>query len=286
MEFAEGLGYALSGAAWARPPARAPAGSTGRELKPSIEGTRATNVGCDPAAAPRRRFSPMRVSLYCSGVIDGSSRPPRRTQEQRREATRTALLDATIESLAEVGYTGMTTRAVAARAGVTHGAQQHHYGTKLALADAALKRFAESLATDGPAARQAKTLDEDPARSEWERCGELLDAIWALYSQPIIGTIAEMLALSRTDADIRERMAENSTVAHLITRTTGAMALPVLGRIEGFGEWILTAVTAMRGLQMLEPLRLDGDAALTWTSMRRDLIAALRVRADEAGVTV
>lgn len=218
-------------------------------------------------------------------MSERSARPARRTQEERREATRTALLDATIESLAEVGYTATTTRAVAARAGVTHGAQQHHYGTKLALVDAALKRFAQTLANDGPAVH-LMAVAGDTSKSEWDRCGELLDALWELHKQPLVGTISEMLALSRTDTEIRERMVENSTIAHLLARASTAQALPVLGAVEGFGDWILTVLAAIRGLMMTVPLNLPGEAALPWTSMRDDLLAALHAKAAAQGVTV
>ncbi|ADG78867.1 Transcriptional regulator, TetR family OS=Tsukamurella paurometabola (strain ATCC 8368 / DSM/ CCUG 35730 / CIP 100753 / JCM 10117 / KCTC 9821 / NBRC 16120/ NCIMB 702349 / NCTC 13040) OX=521096 GN=Tpau_2258 PE=4 SV=1 [Tsukamurella paurometabola] len=218
-------------------------------------------------------------------MSDGSARPPRRTQEQRRETTRTALLDATIESLAEVGYTGTTTRAVAARAGLTHGAQQHHYGTKLALVDAALKRFAQTLAESGPAVQMGRP--ESTSVSEWDRCVELLDSLWEMHRrQPVVGVISEMLALSRTDPEIRERMAENSTIAHLIARSSTATALPGLARVDGFGEWVLTVLAAMRGLLMLQPLGLQGEAGQTWDSMRDDLLAALRSKAAAQGVVV
>src|ERR1019366_1193637 len=47
---------------------------------------------------------------------------PRRTQQERRDETRAKLLDATIESLVEVGYSATTTRLLAERAGVSSGA--------------------------------------------------------------------------------------------------------------------------------------------------------------------
>jgi AcrR family transcriptional regulator len=51
----------------------------------------------------------------------------RRTQAERRESTRTALLDAAVECLIDEGYAAVTTRGVAERAGVSQGAQQHHF---------------------------------------------------------------------------------------------------------------------------------------------------------------
>jgi AcrR family transcriptional regulator len=58
----------------------------------------------------------------------------RRTQEERRAATRGALLDATIDCLVEYGYHGVTTSRVAERAGVSRGAQVHYFPTKTDLA--------------------------------------------------------------------------------------------------------------------------------------------------------
>lgn len=52
--------------------------------------------------------------------------PPRlrRTQEERSQETRARLLDATIESLIDVGYAGTTTTAVCERAGLSRGADR------------------------------------------------------------------------------------------------------------------------------------------------------------------
>src|SRR5580700_10650527 len=54
----------------------------------------------------------------------------RRTQGERSAAMRERLLDAAIDCLYELGYSGTTTIEVAARAGVSRGAQLHHFPTK------------------------------------------------------------------------------------------------------------------------------------------------------------
>lgn len=56
----------------------------------------------------------------------------------RAEQTRTRLLDATAEVVRESGYAKATTRAIAARAGVTEGAIYRHFPNKAALFFAAL----------------------------------------------------------------------------------------------------------------------------------------------------
>ncbi len=65
---------------------------------------------------------------------------PRRTQAQRREQTRRALLDAAAQSLARDGYSNLLLERVAADAGYTRGAVYHLFADKNALALAAIER--------------------------------------------------------------------------------------------------------------------------------------------------
>lgn len=69
----------------------------------------------------------------------------REPQQERSRATRESLLDATIESLAEVGWHGTTVVAVAARAGVSRGAAQHHFSSRDDLVREAVERVADGL---------------------------------------------------------------------------------------------------------------------------------------------
>ncbi|MBF6133339.1 TetR family transcriptional regulator [Nocardia otitidiscaviarum] len=58
-----------------------------------------------------------------------SSLPPNKHQEKSLR-TRALLLDAAIDSLAEVGYGSASIADITARAGVTRGAQLHHFHTR------------------------------------------------------------------------------------------------------------------------------------------------------------
>ena len=66
---------------------------------------------------------------------------PRRTQEERRAATRTALLDATIDCLGEFGYAGTSISTIIRKAGVSRGALLHHYPSKHELIAHAIVHF-------------------------------------------------------------------------------------------------------------------------------------------------
>ncbi len=65
-----------------------------------------------------------------------------RRQEERSTATRQALLDATVACLADLGYAATTSAAVAERAGLSRGAQLHHFGTRDQLVVAAVEHLA------------------------------------------------------------------------------------------------------------------------------------------------
>ena len=50
-----------------------------------------------------------------------------RTQAERRHATQAKVLEAAIDALLDVGYARFTATDVAARAGVSRGAQSHYF---------------------------------------------------------------------------------------------------------------------------------------------------------------
>jgi AcrR family transcriptional regulator len=58
---------------------------------------------------------------------------PRRTQEERREATIRKLLDAATAALIEVGYAEASVQEICKRAGVSHGGLFRHFATREAL---------------------------------------------------------------------------------------------------------------------------------------------------------
>ena len=69
----------------------------------------------------------------------------RKTSDARQQAT-VALMDAAEDLLYEVGYAGVTTRAVAEAAGVNHGLVHYYFGSMEELLTQTLARFVEQLA--------------------------------------------------------------------------------------------------------------------------------------------
>jgi AcrR family transcriptional regulator len=79
--------------------------------------------------------------------VNGESgiRPARRTQAERRAATRRALIEAGRELFAQHGYAGAGQEEIVERAGVTRGALSHHFGTKHGLFRAVVESLEQDL---------------------------------------------------------------------------------------------------------------------------------------------
>ena len=85
------------------------------------------------------------VSGDTGSTDTGCSVPPARTQAQRRERTRGALIDAARVLFAEQGYAGAGREEIVERAGVTRGAMYHHFNSKEALFQAVFEVVEQEL---------------------------------------------------------------------------------------------------------------------------------------------
>src|SRR5690349_23905197 len=91
-----------------------------------------------------------------------------RTQQQRRDETRGALLDAAVQSLNEVGFARTTTLEVQRRADVSRGALLNHFPSKAELLVAAVDHLAEMRARE----MKAFASQLPPERPEHDERGE------------------------------------------------------------------------------------------------------------------
>lgn len=121
----------------------------------------------------------------------------RRTQEERSAETRTRLLEATIESLVEVGYASTTTTGVCERAGVSRGAQVHHFPRKQDLVVAAVAVLA---------ARNVHVLRERatalPPDAAGDRLAAVIDLVAETFGGPLFTAALELWIASRTDPEL------------------------------------------------------------------------------------
>jgi AcrR family transcriptional regulator len=85
----------------------------------------------------------MNVKRGTEGNVVGS---PRRTQAERSEGTREALIEAARPLFAERGYAGVGTEEIVRSAGVTRGALYHHFADKRELFEAVYEKVERELA--------------------------------------------------------------------------------------------------------------------------------------------
>ncbi|WP_187774377.1 TetR/AcrR family transcriptional regulator [Lolliginicoccus suaedae] len=159
---------------------------------------------------------------------------PRRTQAERKHATITAILEATIDAIAEAGYARTTIQEIVTRAGVSQGALFRHFPTRLdVIVDAA----------EEVGARQVREflriLDSSPAPVNAAR---LLGAQRAIARAPYSAVWDELLINARTDTQLRERI---SPTFHRYTEAIQAAAdsLPALAHLHKGQRRALLVVT-------------------------------------------
>lgn len=158
---------------------------------------------------------------------------------------RERLLDATIGCLVDYGYAGTTVTRIAERAGVTRGAQVHHYRTKADLVTAAVTHLASKSAEFGWQ-QLARLVDAD------DPVGDLLDVLWEMHKGPTFTATVELWIAARTDPDLRRHVATVEPVLLAILRgeadRSGAPGVIDDAAGAELLDAAFTAMDAMRGL--------------------------------------
>ena len=127
--------------------------------------------------------------------------PEVRTKAERSAATKQRLLDATIDCLVELGWSGTSTTEVVRRAGVSRGAQVHHYPTKEDLVLAAIEHLLERRLAEYHAA-----FDRLPSGDRTP--GVALDLLWDSVSGATFDAWLELAIAARRDPTLHERFLE------------------------------------------------------------------------------
>jgi AcrR family transcriptional regulator len=179
----------------------------------------------------------------------------RRTQGERRAETTEALLDATIETIAELGYHGATTAEICARAGVTHGALFHHFETRIDLVLGALGRMTEQ--------RVANYVEFATQVEAVGKPIDLLRMVWQLARDRIAIVWAELTIAARTDPELRARVKPALDARWALIRSA-AEAFPALAVMEPTVRevWLQLMRGTIELSPVLEPLLGNGDASL------------------------
>ena len=121
----------------------------------------------------------------------------RQPQQDRSRATRESLLEATIESLADVGWSGTTVVGVAARAGVSRGAAQHHFATRDDLVRAAVESVTERMSRE-------LRLHRDELEGREDRVLGALELLADVWSGTVGRAATHLWVAASTDPGLRD----------------------------------------------------------------------------------
>jgi AcrR family transcriptional regulator len=120
-------------------------------------------------------------------------------KQDRSRATRERLLEAAVASLAESGWARTTVATVAARAGVSRGAAQHHFPTRGDLVTAAIRYM-----SDVRLGELRSTVAAPPAGSNRTRWA--LDQIVGLYTGVLFTAALHVWTEAAVDAELRAQV--------------------------------------------------------------------------------
>lgn len=165
---------------------------------------------------------------------------------ERTEATRSALLQATIEAIVRYGYAGASSTRIAEISGLTRGAQKHHFKSKADLVSVALVEVQSRL--------QAEVLNEMDQVAEND-IKQIVLTLWKSLVGDLHTVAIELRIAARSDENLREMLI---TAEREIGRNQRDFLLKVLDdgsqpreRLAEAGELILNALRGMASQRML-----------------------------------
>ena len=171
-------------------------------------------------------------------------------QEERTRAMRARLLEATVDCLVERGFGGTSTTLVSERAGVSRGAQLHHFPTKNDLVVAAVEHLTEVRGAELAAA--AARLPTGPRRTR-----AVLRMLGDHFASPVFAAALELWVAARTDEHL---MAAVAPLELRVGRETHRLTVELLGADEtqpGVRELVQATLDLVRGLGLANTITDD-----------------------------
>lgn len=171
-------------------------------------------------------------------------------QEERTRLMRARLLEATVELLVERGFSGTSTTLVSERAGVSRGAQLHHFPTKNDLVVAAVRHVTRTRAEELRTA--VARLPEGPRRTR-----AVLQMLADHVTSPVFTAALELWVAARTDEPL---LAAVAPLEQQIGREMHALTVEALGADEsqeGVRELVQATLDLVRGLGLASTITDD-----------------------------
>ncbi|MAS07258.1 MAG: hypothetical protein CL534_21550 [Ahrensia sp.] len=209
-----------------------------------------------------------------------NGKKPRRTQAERRLATQTAIMNASVGILVTEGYARFSASRVASLAGVSRGAQEHYYPKKFDLIEAVTRQIMEE------ALGHTRKLTEqvDPARDPIDKFIE--DSNW-FFSSRSFRAITEIMIAARAEAELAD------IVHPIVKKTRGELDQIWIEALSNAGftresavEFIDITQHLLRGLFFVDtwiPFPVDRASILsTWRGLANHILLPDRNRTPSA----
>jgi AcrR family transcriptional regulator len=171
-------------------------------------------------------------------------------QGERSRATRARLMEATIACLAERGWTGTSTTLVSQRAGVSRGAQLHHFPTKDALVLAAVDHLTTVRAGEVTQAEQLPSIEAPRTR-------RVLEQLAHLFTGPTFSAALELWVAARTDPRLRDAVVGLEARLGREAHHRAVEALGIDESLPGNRELVQATLDLVRGLGLASTLSDD-----------------------------
>jgi AcrR family transcriptional regulator len=158
-------------------------------------------------------------------------------------------MEATVDCLVELGWAGTTTTIVSERAGVSRGAQLHHFPTKQDLVVSAVGHL-----MDRRREELNGMLGNLPKKG---RVRKALEIVSTQFTSPVFFAALELWVAARSDEELR---AEVAPLERAVGRETHAHAVEILGIDESRGNnraLVQATLDLLRGLGLAASLSDD-----------------------------
>jgi AcrR family transcriptional regulator len=171
-------------------------------------------------------------------------------QEERTRAMRQRLLEATLQCLVERGWSGTSTTLVSERAGVSRGAQLHHFPTKTDLVIAAVEHIAQVRRDE--LAEAAAALPRGKRRTR-----EVLELLGAHFTDDVFSAALELWVAARTDPALHAAVEPLERVTGRETHRLTVEMLDVDETEPGARELVQATLDLIRGLGLANTISDD-----------------------------
>lgn len=206
-------------------------------------------------------------------VNEPAREPLKEPRQDRSRATRQKLLEAAVDSLAAVGYSASSVAVVAARAGVSRGAAQHHFPTRADLFAAAVEYMTEVRLAE--IRRQAGALPGGAGRTE-AIVGMLAD----VHTGPLFRAALHLWVAASTEEPLRRQIV--ALESHVGRQAHRALleVLAVDEQTPGVRETVQGVLDLARGLGLADLLTDDSvrrrGIVRQWSRILDTALAAAR----------